>query len=94
MAKDKNHVYNICMWTDQLPKGVIPEPSATQRIGSKNGMYGKRHSEESKQKMRNSIEKISQCYAEYKSNGGELPWKAFRHALSIGDISMEALNEQ
>ena len=29
MAKDKNHVYNICMWTDQLPKGVIPEPSAT-----------------------------------------------------------------
>ena len=68
--------------------------SATQRIGSKNGMYGKRHSEDSKQKMRNSIEKISQCYAEYKSNGGELLWKAFRHALSIGDISMEALNEQ
>ena len=27
MAKDKNHVYNIRMWTDPLPKGVIPEPS-------------------------------------------------------------------
>lgn len=29
MAKDKNHVYNIYMLTDQLPKGVIPEPSVT-----------------------------------------------------------------
>lgn len=29
MGKFENHVYNICMWTDKLPKGVIPEPSAT-----------------------------------------------------------------
>lgn len=29
MSKSENHVYNICMWTDQLQKGVIPKPSAT-----------------------------------------------------------------
>ena len=62
---------------------------ATKRTGSKNPMYGKIHSEKSKQKMRNTLEKIRQCYAEYKSNGGMLAWSEFRHALKTGEIQME-----
>ena len=62
---------------------------ATKRTGSKNPMYGKIHSEKSKQKMRNTIEKIRQRYAEYKSNGGVLAWREFRHALKTGEIQME-----
>ena len=61
--------------------------------GEKNGFYGKKHSEESRKKISESRKKMSESlkviisqqmkydalhYHEYKANGGDILWNAFR----------------
>ena len=61
--------------------------------GENHPMYGKSPTAESIAKNRESNIKVSiaakYLYTTYKENGGKLQWKAFRHALKIGDITFK-----
>lgn len=62
--------------------------------GEKNGMFGKHHSEEACERMREAALKRGRMYRLYKSNGGTLQWQAFRRALKIGLIDKEMYNAE
>lgn len=60
--------------------------------GERNGMFGKHHTEEACECIREAALKDGYIYKLYKNNGGTLSWQAFRHALKIGLIDKEMYN--
>ena len=56
--------------------------------GENNPFYGKTHSNEVMSKLMNYHKVTSNAYKTYKDSGGTLSWKAFRHAIKIGEIDV------
>ena len=56
--------------------------------GENNPFYGKKHSNETLSLMAERRNTISNSYSRYKEAGGQLKWKAFMHAVKIGEINI------
>lgn len=54
----------------------------------KNPFYGKSHSEKTMATLNDYHKLTSDAYKKYQANGGTLKWKAFRHAIKIGELDL------
>lgn len=64
----------------------------TDVSGNKNPFYGKTHSEDAFSRMMNYHKATSEAYHKYREEGGILKWKDFRHAVKVGEISIDSFN--
>lgn len=56
--------------------------------GENNPFYGKKHSNKTLSLMAERRATISNAYSQYKEAGGQLKWKAFMHAIKVGEINI------